>query len=268
MNKLQKINIFLILCLISLLIIPSLSTVVNAKNDKNLTKIMGNNSVSEAQMADYLFLHNDEEGNNPITYNYAKDFAKETIKEADKEGVRADVAFALMVHETGFLNFTGDVKPQQNNFGGLGATGAGEEGAVFLSMREGITAVVQHLKCYASTEPLNDDNLIDPRWDDSLRGKAEYVEYLGYADNPNKKGWAYPGKGYGEKVLTHLEKMKNLDTEKSGNEVAEKIKSLDKLKQAETSKNYPVIIFVIVIVVSVAVMLVYLANRPNRKRKK
>ena len=36
--------------------------------------------------------------------------------------IRADIAWAQMCHETGFLEYTGDVKPDQNNFCGLGAT--------------------------------------------------------------------------------------------------------------------------------------------------
>ena len=79
-------------------------------------------------------------------------------------------------------------------------------------MEIGIRAVIQHLKCYASKEPLK-EKCVDPRWNDALRGKAIYIEYLGYADNPYKKGWAYPGKGYGEKVLIHLNKIKNIGKE-------------------------------------------------------
>ncbi len=38
-------------------------------------------------------------------------------------GVRADMAWAQMVHETNFGRYTGDVQPAQNNFAGIGATG-------------------------------------------------------------------------------------------------------------------------------------------------
>ena len=33
------------------------------------------------------------------------------------------------------------------------------------------------------------------------------MEWLGAADNPNGKGWAVPGKGYGEKVTALLEQI-------------------------------------------------------------
>ena len=207
----NKFHIIILFTLITLLILPLFMPLVNGKNEKKLTKIMGENCECSAnQMYTYLIKNNDKKGNNPITKKYAQDFVKTTIKEAKKEGVRADIAFALMMHETGYLNFTGDVKKEQNNFAGLGTTGGGVKGASFKTMEIGIRAVIQHLKCYASKEPLN-GKCVDPRWNDSLRGKAIYVEYLGYSDNPYKKGWAYPGKGYGNKILTHLNKIKNIN---------------------------------------------------------
>ena len=72
----------------------------------------------------------------------------------------------------------GDVKLSQYNFAGLGATGNGVAGAGFPDVRTGIRAQVQHLKCYACTDALNNDR-VDPRWSSSLRGKAKLVEWLG-----------------------------------------------------------------------------------------
>lgn len=210
-QKFNKFHIIIFFTLITLLILPCFTPLVNGKNEKKLTKIMGENCECSAnQMYTYLVKNNNKKGNNPISKQYAQNFVKTTIKEAKKEGVRADIAFALMMHETGCLNFGGDVKKEQNNFAGLGTTGGGEKGASFKTMEIGIRAVIQHLKCYASKEPLK-GKCVDPRWNDSLRGKAIYVEYLGYADNPYKKGWAYPGKGYGEKVLSHLNKIKKIN---------------------------------------------------------
>ena len=37
-----------------------------------------------------------------------------------------------MCHETGVLEYTGDVKPNQNNFTGIGATGGGLPGTFIL----------------------------------------------------------------------------------------------------------------------------------------
>ena len=53
-----------------------------------------------------------------------------------------------MCHETGFLEFTGDVKPHQNNFGGIGATGGGVPGNSFASEELGVIAQYAHLAWY------------------------------------------------------------------------------------------------------------------------
>lgn len=213
-TKINHFLTFIIISLIALLILSLFSDLVNGMTKKNYTKIMDKTcECSASQMYYYLITHNDKKGKNPISKKYASDFVKTTIKEANKEGVRADVAFSIMMHETGYLNFKGDVKKSQNNFAGLGTTGGGVRGAKFKTMEIGIRAVIQHLKCYASDEPLK-EKCVDPRWNDALRNKAIYVEYLGYKDNPYKKGWAYPGKGYGKTVLKHLNRIKKIDTSK------------------------------------------------------
>ena len=66
-----------------------------------------------------------------------------------------------MCIETGFLRFGGDIKPEQNNFAGLGAIGGGSEAASFESARIGVRAHIQHLKAYASLEPLVQE-VVDP----------------------------------------------------------------------------------------------------------
>ncbi len=192
------------------LILMLFSAPINSFAEENLTPIMGRGEVSAEQMYLYLISNNKENGLNPIDEDYAREFVITTIKEADTEGVRYDVAFALMMHETGFLNFGGDVMASQNNFGGLGATGGGATGAEFEDMQTGIRGVVQHLKCYASDDELVNE-CVDTRFADYLRKKAVYVEYLGKADNPNGYGWAVPGKGYGARIVKIIETMKNLD---------------------------------------------------------
>ena len=111
-------------------------------------------------------------------------FVNMYIQESAAEGVRAEVAFAQAMLETGQLQFSGDVKVGQFNFAGLGATG-GVPGYDFASVygdnrigiQTGIRAHVQHLKCYASDLPLNQVK-VDPRWGDWIRLKAISVEGL------------------------------------------------------------------------------------------
>ena len=116
-------------------------------------------------------------------------FCKIIYEEATAEGVRPEVVWAQVMWETGWLQMGGDVKLSQYNFAGLGATGNGVAGAGFPDVRTGIRAQVQHLKCYASTDELNNEK-VDPRWSNSLRGKAKLVEWLGIPENPFGTGWA------------------------------------------------------------------------------
>jgi hypothetical protein len=64
-------------------------------------------------------------------------------------GIRWDYAFFQMLLETNYLNFTGGVRPTDNNFAGLGATIPGKPGERFASVREGVHAHLQHDLMYA-----------------------------------------------------------------------------------------------------------------------
>jgi hypothetical protein len=95
--------------------------------------------------------------------SFVEDLAVFYVEEGTTEGVNHDAAFAQMCLETGFLRFGGLVKPEMNNFCGLGSIGPGQPGEKFPNPRIGIRAHIQHLKAYASTEPLN-RGLVDPRY--------------------------------------------------------------------------------------------------------
>lgn len=220
-----------------------------------LTPIMGESECTLAQMATYLLQNNDPNGLNPIDEDYAVAFVTTLDECARSEGVRTDVAFALMMHETGFLNFGGDVLPEQNNFGGLGATGKGAKGTYFEDMRTGILAVVQHLKCYASEEAMAND-LVDPRYSDTLRAKAVYVEQLGKGDNPNGVGWAVPGVGYGQRIMTHIERIKAI-------EPTVQIPS-EKEKKALSMRD----LFVLIVLIGLFFLLLKLRARVQRARER
>lgn len=60
-------------------------------------------------------------------------------------GVRWDLAVFQSCLETAFFKFGGDVKPSQNNFGGLGATGGGVAGESYESQAQGVHAQIQVL---------------------------------------------------------------------------------------------------------------------------
>ena len=80
--------------------------------------------------------------------------ATEYMRIGEELGVRWDFAFYQMIVETGSLSYrrgnrSGDVKPTQNNFAGLGATGRGEPGESFKDIASGVRAHLEHLMLYA-----------------------------------------------------------------------------------------------------------------------
>ena len=105
-------------------------------------------------------------------------FCKILYEEATAEGVRPAVLYAQVMLETGWLQFKGSsVKPEQCNFGGVGATDKDPKPATFADVRTGLRAQVQHLKAYGSTEALKNP-CVDPRFHLVKRGVAPYVADL------------------------------------------------------------------------------------------
>lgn len=158
--------------------------------------IMGTTSSNLSQMVNYY------NGNQKYPDFYKntdaptiEEFCKIYLEESAAEGVKAEVAFAQAMNETGFLRFTGDVSITQFNFAGLGATGNGAPGNSFPNVRTGVRAQIQHIKAYASTESLNNE-CVDNRFGYVKRGSAIYLEWLGQKENPSYAGWAV-SKNYG-----------------------------------------------------------------------
>ena len=193
----------------------------NSFYDKNVVNtegyvIMGTSDISAERMVQY---YNTYKGENVYYDRYAgvnskyngvlakggaatiEAFCKIFYEESLAEGVKPEVAFVQSMVETGFLKYGGDVLPNQYNFAGLGATGSGVHGNSFKDVRTGIRAHIQHLKCYASIDPLNQP-LVDQRWSESLRGKAPTVEKL-------QGTWA-TSTTYAKTLLQGIDRLKNL----------------------------------------------------------
>ncbi len=64
-------------------------------------------------------------------------------------GVRWDMAFVQMLHETNFLQYTGSVQPNSFNFAGLSALHENSKGEHFSDLQRGVKAHCQHLAAYA-----------------------------------------------------------------------------------------------------------------------
>ena len=172
-------------------------------------EIAGNSSVTVAQMVNYYKKSGKAYPAEALKVGGAatiEEFCQIYYEECKTEGIKAEVAFVQAMIETGFLQFGGSVKIEQFNFAGLGASGNGVSGNSFENVRIGIRAHVQHLKCYANTEPLKNE-CVDPRWGEWLRGKAPYVEWLSIPNNPYGTGWA-GDVNYAAKILSGIQGLK------------------------------------------------------------
>jgi hypothetical protein len=154
---------------------------------------MGFGRASEEQMKSFL-----QDNNDGMLARYLS-LPKLYIEEAEIEGVNYDIAFCQMCLETGFLRFNGQVKPEQNNFCGLGALDGGVAGASFPDPRTGVKAHIEHLKAYGSTNPIKRMPLVDPRFHLVGRGSAASVHDLAGR-------WA-SDRDYGKKIMALMRRL-------------------------------------------------------------
>jgi hypothetical protein len=156
--------------------------------------IMGKGRIPHEKLASFLL----KESRGNFGSSYIHELARVYTEEAAVEGVNADAAFAQMCLETGFLGFGGLVTPDMNNFCGLGSIGPGTPGEVFPDARTGVRAHIQHLKGYATTEPLR-GILVDPRYRYVKLGSSPRIEGLTgtWAGDPS----------YAEKIRNILERL-------------------------------------------------------------
>jgi hypothetical protein len=155
--------------------------------------ILGNGKTSAEKLI-FFFLSE----NKTADKQFVEELASLYVAEAETEGINHDIAFAQMCLETGFLRFGGLVKPEMNNFCGLGSIGPGQPGISFPTVQMGIRAHIQHLKAYATELPLNAE-LVDPRFHLVRRGSVREVQGLAGT-------WA-ADRNYAQKIETILERL-------------------------------------------------------------
>jgi hypothetical protein len=199
----------LVLCGFSLLALVVFDSCANLRNKKAVpaltppevvpppvekqVPILGTGKASPEALSAFLLKHNPALGK-PFTDAFVVYY----IDEARAEGVNADIAFAQMCVETGFLSFQGQVTPDMNNFAGLGTTQPGVKGEYFPTPQIGVRAQIQHLKAYATAEPLKGE-LVDPRYKWVRYGSAPTVAAL-------SGKWA-ADKDYGRKIQSMLDRL-------------------------------------------------------------
>jgi hypothetical protein len=155
--------------------------------------ILGAGQVAPEALSGFLLSVNSGAGE-----SFSAELANFYAEEADIEGVNHDVAFAQMCLETGFLRYGNLVTADMNNFCGLGAIGEEQRGERFAEPRIGVRAHIQHLKAYATEEPLRQE-LVDPRYRWVRYGSAPTI--YGLAGT-----WA-ADKEYAEKIKGVLEML-------------------------------------------------------------
>lgn len=171
--------------------------------------ILGMSDVSVSQMVLYFNENCGEYPAEVLAAGGAPDietFCRIYYEESEKEGIRAEVAFAQTMKETGWLKYGGDASIEQYNFAGIGTTGGGVPGNTFSDVRTGVRAQIQHLKAYATEQTLEGE-CVDERYAYVQKGSAPYVEWLGQKENPYGTGWA-TAENYGYDIVNMIHDMK------------------------------------------------------------
>lgn len=145
--------------------------------------------------------------------DFPLEVAEAYISVGAKYGIRGDMALCQAIIETGWFKFADGtaVTPDQYNYCGLGVTRRGMKGHSFGSIREGVTAQLQHLYAYATTAPLpRGEKLVDPRFGLVSRGCAPTWHAL-------SNRWAANG-NYGNQIMTMYARL----LEYAGSEIVRK----------------------------------------------
>jgi hypothetical protein len=128
--------------------------------------------------------------------------ATQYMRFGEQLGVRWDYAFYQMVVETGALSYwhgrrPGDVRPEQNNFAGLGATGGGERGESFKDIAAGVRAHLEHVRLYAGhpvANPIAERTRKVQEWGILASWQQSFGRPITYADLGAK--WAPGSRSY------------------------------------------------------------------------
>ncbi len=135
------------------------------------------------------------------------DIATIYMRLGEQMGMRWDYAFYQMMLETGSLSYTrdgkkpGDVKPRQNNFAGLGATGKGAPGETFASIEDGVKAHLQHLLMYSGERveaPVAERTRKVQEWGVLTSWQKKFGRPITFSDLASK--WAPGSRGYARDV--------------------------------------------------------------------
>lgn len=172
------------------------------------TPILGTNVATVERMYQFVKSQNS---------SFDREIAEQFIAVSTIYGLRGDIALCQSIIETGWFKYTGGtaVTADDHNYCGLGVTTLGQKGCQFSTVKEGVTAQVQHLYAYACNKSLPaGETLVDPRYNYVTRGCAPNWEDLGSGK------WASAA-GYGEAIIEMYNDMMAFnvqgDTPSTGN---------------------------------------------------
>jgi hypothetical protein len=169
--------------------------VSTAPSTQSVTPVMGQSRLSGDQIASWFA----KQKITPRITIPMVELARLFVEEGNAQDIRGDLAFAQSILETGWFRYEGSmVKPEHNNYSGLGACDSCSIGNIFKTPQDGVRAQIQHLWAYAdpkadptkTARPLTDIRFTYVR----PYGRAQTWEAMG---NGN---WATGG-GYTEKIL-------------------------------------------------------------------
>jgi hypothetical protein len=207
-------SVLLVLAFVAASLATTTTTATASSSPESRTPVMQRERLTAQQLAAYF------KANRPATLPYRatvpiEELTAYYIQEGRAEGVAGDIAFAQAIHETAWFNYPshGQVKPSDNNFGGMGACDGGTcTVARFATARQGVRAQIHHLRAYADptvtvdrlasplVQPLNGPSrfdLVQPK------GRAPLWENFG--PDPVNPGvnWA-TDPAYAQRVLDHF----------------------------------------------------------------
>lgn len=166
---------------------------------KGHNNIIGKSVVSAEKMSAFV------KSKNPNAQDI-DEIAKAFIEVGERYGIRGDVAFCQSIIETGWFKFDDGtaVTPDQHNYCGLGVTSKGIKGHSFPTVKDGVTAQIQHLFAYATKDNLPEgEEIIDPRFKYVSRGVAPHWEDL------NMK-WAM-NDNYGQHIISIYDQLNKFE---------------------------------------------------------
>ena len=102
------------------------------------TPIRGTQKADPERMYQYVASRNPD---------FSREVAQAFYEIGELYGIRGDIALCQAIIETGWFRFDNGtaVSPSAHNYCGLGVKRRGDKGCSFKSVREGVTAMIQHL---------------------------------------------------------------------------------------------------------------------------